>query len=120
MTFKFWKSLGKKDNTISSRDGAEKGISRSAESAAKWNPHALDALHSVAKTQESFTSDAVWDWLANANVKAPYEPRAMGAIMRNGVKNGWITRTDEWIVTDNPATSRNHGRPQRVYTSNLL
>lgn len=108
------------NNAVSSRQGTAVAIAQVSVSSAKWIEEASEALRIVATTNGKLTSDNVWEYLHNNNVEDPYEHRAMGPVMRGGVKAGWISPTSEFEIADNPKTSRNHGRPQRVYESLLL
>jgi len=86
---------------------------------APWRPWAgLALIHAAAKSVE-ITSDDVWRVLTAHSVPAPLEPRAMGPVMLAGVRKGLITPTERFLVSQDPATSRNHGRPQRVYASHI-
>jgi hypothetical protein len=82
-----------------------------------WRPWAEIALYNAAVSGETLTSDEVWRMLQGKEIPPPDEPRAMGAVMIAGAKRGWVTKTEQFVVADNPATNRNHGRPSRVYRS---
>lgn len=78
-----------------------------------WLSAALRAVASVARTHGTFTTDDVWQALANAGVDTP-DNRAMGAVMRRAAKDGICT-------TVNPPQYRPsvrqecHGRPVRIW-----
>jgi hypothetical protein len=70
------------------------------------------AVQRVAGRQAFLTSDDVWAELR----EQPREPRVMGPIMMRAAKAGIITATNQWRQSE---SATNHGRPQRVWRSNL-
>lgn len=84
-----------------------------------WSDKALKAVHSIAMTQSSMTSDDVWAFLSSFDIDCTTERRSMGGVMRTAVAKGWIRATPYYRVSKSPAT-RNHGRPQRVYESRVV
>lgn len=97
----------------------ENSIEQVTKSNVAWLAEVASVLEAVARKYSTLTSDDVWNELKewSVPVPAPTDPRAMGPVMKNGVKDGIIAATGDWIVSDTPATPRNHGRPQRVYRS---
>jgi hypothetical protein len=77
-----------------------------------WVEAALDAVKYVAETAREFTSDDLWD-----HITQPREPRALGAVMRNAQKLGYIKATDRWTPSERVEC---HGRPVRVWASLLI
>ena len=58
------------------------------------------------------TSDDLWSLASHCLRAYPREPRAMGAVMRNLHKFGYIKPLNKW----QPSTRREcHGRPLRVW-----
>jgi len=81
-----------------------------------WRVAAERALKDLAYTHWNLTSDDVWWLLRDQHIPVPTEPRAMGPVMLQGVRKGWIRATNEVRISDQSATP-NHRRPQRVYAS---
>ena len=78
-----------------------------------WYERALQAVQALARRLYEFTTDEVW-----AEVKEhPPEPRALGAVMEEARRNGWITRTDR---TRKSVRRDCHGRPVRLWQSRLF
>jgi hypothetical protein len=96
------------------RDEAIERVEKHA--AERWKVAALGAVRSVAARRPLFASDEVWRQIPDDAGK-PHEPRAMGAVMRRAVREGWIEPTDDFKPTARVAA---HRRPQRIWRSNLL
>ncbi len=79
-----------------------------------WLRHALNAVENCAMRMVHFTTDDVWDRLTN--LEHPPEPRALGAVMREAAKRGWVETTDRIRKSTRVAC---HGRPVRVWKSLL-
>ena len=75
---------------------------------------AIELLYSLSRSHRELTSDDLWGQLHLHGIPRPREPRAMGAIMREGVRRGWIQPTDKHILSKRPAC---HRRPLRVWRS---
>ena len=60
-----------------------------------WREHALEAVRRCAQEHQFLTADDVWQHLAPRQRKG--ESRAMGAIMRHAVREGWIAGTNEFV-----------------------
>jgi hypothetical protein len=94
------------------RDAA---IRRAGSNADKeWIREARRALLHVADTQELLTTDDIWAVLNTRNIRAPHEPRAMGAVIK------WAEGQKHIIGTPNyQATKRvtGHSGPVRVWRS---
>lgn len=89
---------------------ADEAIQRAAENADReWYRSALDIVWSLGNT---FTTDDVWAALDRHGEPAPHEPRALGAVMRDARKRGWIAPTSEYRQSTRPEC---HGRPVRVW-----
>jgi len=105
------------DHRESSRAQLRDALARVAVRSAPWRPWADIALWDAATRLAELTSDDVWIELHAHGVPDPIEPRAIGPVMLAAMARGWVRATDRHENADNPATSRNHGRPQRVYES---
>lgn len=57
----------------------------------EWSARALQALRVTAEAKPDFISDDVWEI---GKLPETREGRALGAIFRVGVRNGWIRKTD--------------------------
>lgn len=96
----------------------DEAMARAAEAAdADWVADAYHALETLAGRhwEDSgdglgFTTDDVWDLLAERGVPAPREPRALGTIVREAVREGLIRRTGAYRPS-----RRRHCSPIPVY-----
>lgn len=80
---------------------------------ADWYAEALWAVLWLAKRKDYFTTDDVWEAMANIEATT-HEPRAIGAVMRQASRDGQCTPTDYY----NKSTRRAcHSRPLRVWKS---
>ena len=77
----------------------------------EWRSEAMTVIYAVAKSQPNLTTDDVRDMLPEAR-----EPRAMGALMKNAAKEGWIRPLSTWALSRRPIC---HRRPVRVWQSLL-
>lgn len=94
------------------RDEAVARVDAHAEDA--WKLAALDAIYFIARRYDEFTTDAVWWLLAQAEVQAPHEERAMGAVVQSAQRQGWIQRTERTHKSVRPEC---HTRDLRVWRS---
>lgn len=97
----------------------DQAIERVATASADWRSFAMRALRDACVANWEITSDDVWHVLADRGIPSPGEPRAMGPVMVDAVKKGWVSPTDRVRSSADPAT-RNHARPQRVYRSHIV
>lgn len=67
-----------------------RAISSVGHNAAPWVAAANQALRVVAGRQTRVTSDDVWLELKRTAVPKPHDTRAIGAVMRTGIAEGWI------------------------------
>ena len=103
------------------RDQAVAAVEEFADPA--WKDVALRAIRHVAEHNRSFISDDVWDAMAQHYPHLePREPRAMGAVMRQAVKDGLAVlatcdhcRTTKVITTGRGRASNAQDTP--VYRS---
>lgn len=90
----------------------EKALDLTGRAADKdWFHRACEAVHTVAKEKETFTTDDLW-----AHVEQPREPRAMGAVMRVARLAKWCEASDRTVKSARVAC---HARPLRVWKSLL-
>lgn len=95
---------------IEARDEA---MARVESHAQPWRTFADQALRTVAHRQRLLHSEAVWDELARMGIPRPPEPRAIGVVMRAGIRAGLI-RPDGWMTSTDP---KSHADPMRIYRS---
>lgn len=80
-----------------------------------WKREALAAVVRVARERGRFTTDDVWQALDGVEA-GTHEPRAMGAVMRQAARQGWVRATDGYVRSSRVAC---HARPLRVWESAL-
>ena len=80
-------------NTVTVTNEAIEKVSQGTDP--QWRESALDALYKCACQNNTFTVDEVWAFLSEKT----RENRAMGAIMRRGVKLNWIEPTGEFVLS---------------------
>jgi len=91
----------------------EEAIARvEAHNHAEWKEAALIAILEAASMWPTFTTDEVWPLIGHDPMLQ--EPRALGAVMRNAEKAGYIQATKEFILSK--SVSR-HRAPKRVWQS---
>ena len=78
-----------------------------------WGDRALVIVKEIAKRNESFTADAVWEELGT---DTPRENRALGPILNRAQRLGWIIKSTETVMSQRAV---NHGREIRVWRSNF-
>lgn len=76
----------------------------------------LESVRRVAGIRSTLTSDDVWQDFRARITDAPHEPRLLGAVMREAVRNAWIEATQDFELSKRPETHRN---PKRVWRSLL-
>lgn len=77
-----------------------------------WLAAAATAVAMLSMFETEFTSDDVWECLAE--VEAPAEPRALGAVMVAAARSGLIEKTDR---VRNSVRVECHARPVAVWRS---
>lgn len=80
----------------------------------EWNKLAESILVRVARTKLELTTD---DLRLAGLPDPPNDPRALGAVMRNGAMGGIIVRTDRTINTTRVSA---HRRPLRIWRSLIV
>jgi hypothetical protein len=98
---------------LAARDEALARVEQHANDA--WKAEAMRAVVRVARERGRFTTDDVWQALGGLDV-GTHEPRAMGAVMRQAARNGWVRATDEYVKSGRAAC---HARPLRVWESGV-
>lgn len=78
----------------------------------EWRGETLHLIRCLAVTQDYMTTDDVWETLGDA--QSTHERRALGAVMQQAARNGWIKPTDRTRPSARPAC---HARPVRVWQS---
>lgn len=95
-------------------ESKEDAIDRVEEAADEvWKYTALRAVKWRCKKGVNFTTDQIWADLESVAVVPPKEPRAMGAIMRKAVREGFIVATEKTVQSTKQS---NHKRPVRVWS----
>lgn len=90
---------------------ADEAIQRAKEHADReWYGDALGIVAALARRGEAFTTDDVW--AQTDPTLSTHEPRALGAVMRDARKRGWIVPTSEYRQSSRLEC---HGRPVRVW-----
>jgi len=82
--------------------------------ATKWKTNVDAVIRALAFTETEFTTDDVWQLLAEWGIDAPHEPRALGAAMTRAAKNGVIVATDRVRNSERVVC---HAAPKRVWKS---
>lgn len=74
------------------------GIAQSRETSGEdWHRYALQVIWSHLKLYDTLHADELW----KAGLRPPSSPRALGAVMQEAVKRGWmekITTPEGWIA----------------------
>jgi hypothetical protein len=95
---------------IAARDEAVTRVGAHAD--VDWVAHILDVIYCLAVAQEEITTDDVWATVGE--VAATHEPRALGAVMRQAARLGYLRVTDRYVPSARAAC---HARPVRVWES---
>ena len=98
------------------REAAKRGQEQALEAARKaWREEAKEAIYTTATTRSHFIVDDVWP-----NIKGDvftHDLRAMGSLMTQAVKHGWIERTKEYRPSSRKSS---HSNPRVVWKSLLF
>ncbi len=103
-------SLWDHEAALAARDEA---MARVESHSPHWRVFADLALRAVARRQDRLTSEDVWRELDRQGIPRPPEPRALGVVMRNGIRSELI-RPDGWTTSTDP---NSHADPMRTYRS---
>lgn len=79
-----------------------------------WEAAAIDAIRTLADRPEPFTSDDVWDLLAERGAPECREPRALGTIVREAIRHD-VIKPDGFV-----SSRRRHCTPIRSYVGGAL
>jgi len=108
-------SLFDPESARAARDDAMSRVDEHAPDA--WKIEADAAIVWLARTRAEFTTDDVWQYLADGDVPMPPEPRALGPRMLAAAKRGVVGRTDRVVTCKRP---ERHGAPIRVWSSGVV
>ena len=95
---------------ISARDEAVTRVGDHAD--VEWVAHILDVIYCLAVARDTMTTDDIWETVGE--VAATHEPRALGAVMRQAARLGYVKASDTYTPSARPAC---HARPVRVWAS---
>lgn len=74
-----------------------------------WYEAAFKAILDLCKLGQPFSTDQLWERLQG--LETP-EPRAMGSVIRQAAKEGWIVSTGEYRKS---TQAKNHRRPVLIW-----
>jgi hypothetical protein len=77
-----------------------------------WVEQTLDVIYCLAVSRSQITTDDIWQTVGE--VAATHEPRALGAVMRQAARLGYVKATDRYVPSARAAC---HARPVRVWES---
>lgn len=81
----------------------------------RWKQAALETVRRLAEQLDEFTTDEIWAVLDGLNVDT-HEPRALGAVIRQASRKGWITKTGRTRQSQRPEC---HARDIAIWRSEL-
>ena len=93
------------------RDKALEQVARNADIA--WRNAASQVIYDLTLVKHRFTTDDIWARLAQMDVET-HEPRAMGAVVKQAMKDGLIAPSEDYQMSMRAAC---HSRPVRVWIS---
>ena len=98
---------------IAATEAKEQAIAQVATSTdPKWFAECYRIVVATATNTNDFTTDDIWQALADARLPTPHEPRAIGAVLRQVASDGLICPTDTYQPSARVAC---HARPVRVW-----
>lgn len=95
---------------MSARDEAVTRVGDHAD--VEWVAHILDVIYCLAVSRSEITTDDIWSTVGE--VAATHEPRALGAVMRQAARLGYVRASDRYVPSARAAC---HARPVRVWES---
>lgn len=101
------------DDAIEARDEAMTRVEDHADNA--WKDEAMRVVKRLAMNNAYITTDDVWRVMSQST-NTTHDPRAMGPIMRNAARLGWIERAG-W--SQQSTRKECHARPIAVWRSLL-
>ena len=75
-----------------------------------WRAEAMRAIYVLAESGMTFTTDDVYALMSDGVTTE--EPRAMGSLMRNAHRDGYISPLNEWRMSSRTVAHKN---PKRVW-----
>ena len=95
---------------ITARDKAIAQVEANADPT--WKTQARNAIRWLVRSRLEFTTDDVWQEMADRRYELPREPRAIGALMVEAAREGLIEATDRYVPSARPDC---HRRPVKVW-----
>lgn len=95
------------------REARDEALARVESHSRLWRHFADEALRRVAMANRVVTSDLVWQELEAMRIPPPPEPRAMGVVVKAGIKAGIIEPLG-FTTGSNP---KHHADIQRTFRS---
>lgn len=95
---------------ITARDEAITRVGQHADP--DWVEQTLDVIYCLAVARSEITTDDIWETVGE--VAATHEPRALGAVMRQAARLGYVRASDRYVPSARAAC---HARPVRVWES---
>lgn len=93
----------------------ERGMARSADSAARWTPEErlalVRAITHLARTRPEFTADEVWRLAPGVPVR-----KGLAAVLNGAARKGWIRSTGRFAVAARGG-EHDHGQRLTVWAS---
>jgi hypothetical protein len=103
--------ITKELETLKAQEGMDKADAAATE---EWKEKALDTIYNLAESNPLVWSDMIWE--AGVSKAAVHDTRALGAVFMRAAKKGYITKTDEFIKSEQEGC---HGMDVRVWASNI-
>ena len=95
------------------RDTALEAVERTSR-ASGWFGKALSQLEYMcrARAGTELTGEDIRHSLERCGLGDPHSPNVWGALVRSGIKKGWLNETGRWVPMMDP---RSHARKTQVY-----
>jgi hypothetical protein len=97
---------------LQGEEARDEAIEQVRRAHAEWANDALLAVKGAAQELSFFTTDDVWQ----RGLRRPTEARAMGPVMIEAMRRGWIIRTGQ---TRRSVRVKAHANPKQVWRSLL-
>lgn len=108
-----WRTTYGINTMTTATDTRDKAIAQVATNTdTAWAAQTLDIIKQIATDTFDFTTDDIWQALAETSLPTPHEPRALGALMLTAQRAGLIAPTDRYRQSQRPKC---HARPIRVW-----
>ena len=96
-----------RQRNIQARQEAQRRIDQAEANAARWwKTQAELAIRLLARGGVVFTANDVWDLLARQGTDEPHDRRALGALLRNAVRQGTVEWTGGYALNPNGSPIR--------------